>query len=93
MSNGWSIAKDAVGFVGALVATVPWFRDFYGRKRVAQIKTFPVDDSLRPLQTELQISADNWIASPKASDFLWMLGGLVLVAVSFLIGLSQSLAS
>ena len=93
MSSGWTITKDAVGFVGALLATVPWFRDFYGRMRVARIEGLPVGDSLRSLQAELQLSVETWIAAPKVSDLLWVLGGLVLVAVSFLIGLIQSLAA
>ena len=93
MSSGWTIAKDAVGFMGALIATVPWFRDFYGRLRVDRIRGLRVGDSLRFLQAELQVSIESWIAAPKVSDLLWMLGGLGLVAVSFLIGLIQSLAS
>ncbi len=93
MTGLWTIAKDAIGFVGALTGTVPWFRDFKARMRLERIGQVDVGEGLAEIKADIRQTLEGWIAQPKASDFYWMAGGLLLVAASFLIGLIQSLAA
>ena len=92
MTHAWSIAKDAIGLFGSCLATLPWFRDFLARVRLARVKTIPVGSTLRQLKLELESSVESWISRPKLLDFVFTILGLLLVGVSFLIGLWQSLA-
>ena len=93
MPDGWSIAKDSLGCLGTLAVTVPWFRDFKGRLRLSRLHPIRVGAGLDILKAKLQQGIEAWIAKPKLSDLLWVVGGLMLVALSFLIGLIQTLAS
>ena len=93
MTGPWTIAKDAIGFVGALAAAVPWFRDFKARIRLERIRQVNVGGGLVDIKDDIKQHIEGWIAQPKASDLYWMAGGLLLVAASFLIGLIQSLSA
>ena len=93
MTITWTIVKDAIGFIGALAAVVPWFRDFKARIRLERIRQVSVGDGLAEIKADIRHDIEGWIAQPKASDLFWMTAGLLLVAVSFLIGLIQSLSA
>jgi hypothetical protein len=88
MDNGWSIAKDAAGFVGAVCLFVPWARDYWMRARLEKVKGIPTQLDLK---RRLQQRRETWLAKPKRLDLLISLGGMGLIAISFGLSLLISL--
>jgi hypothetical protein len=86
MSNGagWSIAKDAAGFIGSILLFIPWARDFRGRSKLEKVKGVATRLSLKG---RLQQRRETWLARPKAFDLWISLAGLLLIALSFGISL------
>ena len=87
MGAFWPIAKELTGFVGALLMAIPWMRDFDRRRKKAKVQQVKAEASLEKVQAELVAEDETWLSRAKDSDLYLTLGGLLLVATSFLIGL------
>lgn len=88
MSAGWTIAKDALSFFGAVAVSVPWFLDFAGRVDIHRLK------GIRTSVTTFRnlVSKDEaWLAAPKLRDLILTSLGLLAFCASFFIALMQSL--
>jgi hypothetical protein len=88
----WDALKDFLGAVGPVMIAIPWFRDFYLRRRkrkVEGIKT--AGTALQSLKDLIQTSLREKIESPKVSDFVWTASGLFCIFCSFFIAFVRGL--
>jgi hypothetical protein len=87
LSAFWPIIKEAAGFAGAVLVAIPWMLDFRGRKRKGRVAAVKATGSLRGVRDELIAEDETWLSKAKPADLYCTLGGLALIALSFLIGL------
>jgi len=88
-----SLIKDALGFVGAAVMAVPFFRDHGARKRLKRTKDLRAffTPFTKALNAAEAANMDNVLAASKL-DVTLMLAGLSLLAASFAVGLFTTLS-
>jgi hypothetical protein len=87
MTAGWTIAKDALSFMGGVLISIPWFLDFGARLNLSKLKS--IRSSMSSLQTVINRD-EAWLAAPKLRDLLLTSIGLVAVCTSFFVALLQS---
>jgi hypothetical protein len=83
--SGWDALKDLLGALGPIMIAIPWLRDFFYRCRRRDVSGVPVSGSLVRLKEAITASLRDKIDSPKMSDFIWTVLGLLLIFLSFLI--------
>jgi drug/metabolite transporter (DMT)-like permease len=91
MSKGWEIAKEALGFAGAVLMVFPWLRDFLLRLKRDWLNRLPVGGSLADARQHFAEVFSRRIDRPKTADLLVTILGIMLLAASFLIGLARAL--
>jgi len=89
----WDVATEALGFLGSLVMAVPWFRDFAERFSLHRVRKIVITGPLTRLHTRLVEHLKISIERPRSTDFIYMLVGLLLLALSFGINLWKLLFS
>jgi hypothetical protein len=88
----WDVAKDGLGFLGAFLAAVPWFRDFFGRRDVASVRGVPpADERGRSFLKKIEARARQRFEEPRLSDLLCQLLGLMLIAAAFAVSALRGL--
>jgi hypothetical protein len=84
----WTIAKDAMSFLGAVSLAVPWIVDYFVRRRRRSAENLPT--KLR-IKDELVRRYDRVLIAPKRRDLILTAGGIGLLTISYSIALLQSL--
>jgi len=91
MSRGWDIAKEALGFIGAVLMVFPWLRDFALRLKRDWLDRLPVGGSMVDAVNHFSAMFSRQIDSPKTADLFVTILGIICLAISFLIGLAHAL--
>lgn len=91
MAKGWDIAKEALGFLGAVLMAFPWLRDFLLRLKRDWLNQLPIGGSFTDARRHFVEVFSRRNDQPKPADLLTTLLGIALLAASFLIGLGHAL--
>src|SRR3974377_1476602 len=83
--SGWDALKDFLGALGPILMAIPWLSDFSVRSSWKQILAVRASGRLAHLKQEIASSLREKFESPKASDFVWTIIGLLPIFFFFLI--------
>jgi hypothetical protein len=87
----WDAVKDLLGATGPILIAVPWLRDFWLRHRKSRVEQVATTGRLGRLKASIEDSMRRRIESPKMSDFVWTILGLLLIFASFVIAFIRGL--
>lgn len=90
MAN-WPLIKEITGFSGTVLVLIPWFLDFRGRWQSDQIRAVRAKGSLADLVRELVAFREARLTRARFSDFAVTMSGLILIALSFAIGVALTM--
>lgn len=89
--TGWDALKDFLGAIGPVLIALPWFIDFFLRKRRAKLQGMRAAGKLAQFRDEILNEVKGKIEEPKLSDLLLTLLGLICVCASFIIALFRGM--
>jgi hypothetical protein len=90
--ENWDIAKEALGFIGAVLMVLPWLRDFLLRLKRDWYDTLPVGGTFIGAAQHFRSLVSRQIDSPKHADLILTILGIICLAISFLIGFLRAVS-
>jgi hypothetical protein len=84
-------AKDIVGLIGTVLATIPFYKDFSTKGNIQQaegaMQAADVAPNARPLYEDVSGHFQRRFLTPERSDLYLFTGGLFLLSLSFVLSL------